>query len=401
MLGWWTDETKGYRLEDLESGKLITSIDVDFSEDDMPSELATFDLGLTQSNEEEVNEMIDSAMEYDDEHYRLPTTPPQTSSTSPIEMLPTTPIRESTPQVPSSTSSEITAREGESVSDIGPIINVPPAPRKSKKWSDLPKREVSTHQQKQTKRYGENDETHMAFIAVGPSLDEALNSSNTQGWQKAINTEYKQLVNRGVIEDIKDLPEGKKAVGSKVVLKEKLDEFGNHAKFKARIVTQGFSQIPGIDFTETFSSVAKFTSLRIFLTLAAIHNWDIHQIDVVGAYLEGNLDEEIFMKVPKGVMSDGKYWKLKKVLYGLKQAGRKWKERLDEVLVKLGFEKTRSDDCLYILHEKGDIVLIILVYVDDMAVTGPRFDRIITFKHNLGNQFEITDLGELKYILGI
>jgi hypothetical protein len=241
----------------------------------------------------------------------------------------------------------------------------------------------------------------MAFIAVGPSLDEALNSSNAQGWQKAINAEYKQLVNRGVIEDIKDLPEGKKAVGSKVVLKEKLDEFGNHAKFKARIVAQGFSQIPGIDFTETFSSVAKFTSLQIFLTLATIHNWDIHQIDVVGAYLEGNLDEEIFMRVPKGVMSGGKYWKLKKVLYGLKQAGRKWKERLDEVLVKLGFGKTRSDNCLYILREKGDIVLIILIYVGDMAVTGLRFDRIITFKHNLGNQFEIMDLGELKYILGI
>jgi hypothetical protein len=154
MLGWWTDETKGYHLKDLESGKLITSIDVDFSEDDMPSELATFDLGLTQSNEEEVNEMIDSAMEYDDEHYRLPMTPPQTSSVPPIKTLPTTPIRESTLQVPSSTSSEIdfvTAREGESVSDIGPIINVPPAPRKSKKWSDLPKCEVSTRQRKQTK----------------------------------------------------------------------------------------------------------------------------------------------------------------------------------------------------------------------------------------------------------
>jgi len=97
------------------------------------------------------------------------------------------------------------------------------------------------------------------------------------------------------------LPNDKKAVGSRIVFKEKLDGYGKHVKFKAQIVTQGFSQVPGLDFTETFSSVARFTTLRIFLVLTAFLNLELHQVDVVGAYLQGDLDEEIYIKVPDGL----------------------------------------------------------------------------------------------------
>jgi len=85
------------------------------------------------------------------------------------------------------------------------------------------------------------------------------------------------------------------------VFKEKLDSYGKHVKFKAQIVTQGFLQVPGLDFTETFSSVVRFTTLRIFLALTAFLNLELHQVDVVGAYLQGDLDEEIYMKVPNGL----------------------------------------------------------------------------------------------------
>ena len=121
------------------------------------------------------------------------------------------------------------------------------------------------------------------------------------------------------------LPSGKRAVGSRIVFKEKLDENGQRTKFKAQIVAKGFSQVPGQDFMEMFSSVAKFTTLRIFLALAAYLDFEIHQVDIIAAYLQGNLDEEIYMEVPKGVERFGlgsHYWKLKKALYGLKQAGR-------------------------------------------------------------------------------
>ena len=127
-----------------------------------------------------------------------------------------------------------------------------------------------------------------------------------------------------VFEWVDKLPKGKRAIGSRIVFKKKLDGHGQRIKFKARIVAKGFSQVPGEDFTETFSSVAKFTTLHVFLVLAAHLDFEIHQVDVVAAYLQGDLDEEIYMEVPKGVEylgSGGHYWHLRKALYGLKQAG--------------------------------------------------------------------------------
>jgi len=124
---------------------------------------------------------------------------------------------------------------------------------------------------------------------------------------------------------------------------------------------------------------------------------------VVTAYLRGNLNEEIYIRVPDGVekLGSGRFWLLKKALYGLKQAERQWKKRLHEVLSKLGFIRAFADDCLYLKCENRKITLLVLVYVDDMAVAGPDGYRIISFKNALSEDFEITDLGELKFILGI
>ena len=97
----------------------------------------------------------------------------------------------------------------------------------------------------------------------------------------------------------------------------------------------------------------------------------------------------------------GGYWKLKKLLYGLKQAGRQWKTKLDEVMSKAGFEKSQADDCLYILRKDGEIVMLVLVYVDDMALTAKSLAILQKFKAELSAEFKISDLGELKYILGI
>jgi len=212
-----------------------------------------------------------------------------------------------------------------------------------------------------------------------------------------------QLKKLGVFEWVDELPKGKKAVGSQIVFKEKLDEHGNQVKFKACIVAKGFSQVPGEDFTETFSSVVKFNTLQIFLTFATFMDYEIHQVDVVAAYLRGNLDEEIYMRVPDRVekLGSGHFWLLKKALYGLKQAGRQWKKRLHEVLSKLDFICAFADDCLYLKHKNRKFTLLVLVYVDDMAVASPDGYQIISFKNVLSEDFEITDLGKLKFILGI
>lgn len=246
----------------------------------------------------------------------------------------------------------------------------------------------------------------MVYIATKaePTYDEAISSPYANEWRNAIQKEYSQLMKMKVFEWVPDLPPGKKAVGSKIILREKLDSYGKHVKFKARIMAQGFSQIPGLDYNETFSSVAKFTTLRIFLTIEAILDFEIHQIDVVATYLQGDLDEEIYMKIPKGTEGFNKdgYWRLLKAIYGLKQAGHQWKKKLHMVLTtKLNLIQTTSDDCLYILWKDERIILMVLVYVDNIMAARPNIGEIILFKKNLDNNFEITDLGDIKYILGI
>lgn len=148
------------------------------------------------------------------------------------------------------------------------------------------------------------------------------------------------------------------------------------------IVAQEFSQIPSIDYKKTFSSVVKFTMLWIFLLLIAILNFNVHWINIIGAYLEENLDEEIYMKALFKIRKE-KYWKLHKAIYGLKQGSWQWKQWLHKVLFKLSFKQTLSDDCLYIVQDKRMIILIVLVYVDNMAIARENTLDIINFKRNL------------------
>jgi len=218
-----------------------------------------------------------------------------------------------------------------------------------------------------------------------------------------VKSEYAQLQKLDIFEVVDGLPNGRKAIGSHIVFREKRDSHDNLVKFKARIVAKGFSQIPREDFTNTFSSITKFSTLQIFLSYIAYLDWHLHHVDVVAAYLHGPLDEDIYMTIPDGVenSSSSCYWKLKKALYGLKQARRQWKKRLHEVLTNFGFTQAFSDDCLYIKHHKDQIVLLVLVYVDDMAIAGPDGIHLVSLKSFLSKDFEITDLGELKHILGI
>jgi len=143
---------------------------------------------------------------------------------------------------------------------------------------------------------------------------------------------------------------------------------------------------------------------EFFLALATYLDFEIHQVNIVAVYLQGDLDEEIYMEVPKGVKCFGlgsHYWKLKKALYGLKQVGRQWKKQLHDVFTKFNLTCTFADDCLYIKKKAEKIILIILIYVDNMAVAGPNGTHIVLFKSALAENFDITDMGELRFMLGI
>ena len=164
----------------------------------------------------------------------------------------------------------------------------------------------------------------MTFASKPRTYKEASNGPHSKEWEKAIDTEYRTLQHTGTFEWVPELPEGRKPIESRIVFRLKRDGDGKITKYKARIVAKGFSQIPGQDFTDTFSSVAKFTTLRTLLSIIAHKGWELHQVNVIEAYLRGDLEEELYLEVPVGVNEPGKkswYWRLKKPLYGLKQAG--------------------------------------------------------------------------------
>lgn len=173
-------------------------------------------------------------------------------------------------------------------------------------------------------------------------------------------------------------------------------------RYKARLVVLGNHQKGGDDYTDTFSPVAKMTTVRVFLDFAANKNHEIHQMDVHNAFLHGDLHEEVYMKLPKGFLSsnDTRVCRLRKSLYGLKQAPRCWFEKLGDALLQYGFTQKRSDYSLFV-YSKNGVSLRILVYVDDLIISGNTSADIASFKDYLSTCFHIKDLGHLRYFLGI
>jgi hypothetical protein len=227
-----------------------------------------------------------------------------------------------------------------------------------------------------------------------------MESENVTDWMDACAYEIDALAKNGTW-DLVDLPPGRKAVKSKWVFKLKAD-----GRYRARLVAKGFTQIPGIDFDETFSPVARFESLRLLLALAALEDWEIHQLDVKSAFLNGVLDEEIYMEQPQGFIVEGqesKVCRLHKAIYGLKQASRAWNLQFHGVLLELGFTRTYSDAGIYVYEHKDKSIgpIFIILYVDDITMMGASLDVIKQLKIELAKRYEITDLGEIKSYLGM
>ena len=178
---------------------------------------------------------------------------------------------------------------------------------------------------------------------------------------------------------------------------------GNLTLYKARLVAKGFTQVEGIDYDETFSPVAKFQSIRILLAIAAYHDYEIWQMDVKTAFLTGFLDEDVYMVQPDG-FADPKYaekvCKLKKSIYGLKQASRSWNIRFDDEIKKLGFIINPKEPCVY-KKLSGSSIIFLVLYVDDILLIGNDISLLEFVKSSLSKVFSMKDLGEATYILGI
>eukprot|EP00253_Pinus_taeda_P002301 PITA_02301 len=202
--------------------------------------------------------------------------------------------------------------------------------------------------------------------------------------------------------EVEPRPEGKSVVTSRWLYKVKHAADGSIEKFKARFVAKGFSQGEGVDYEETFAPVARYTSIRSIISIAAEMGWKIHQMDVKTTFLNGFIQEEVYIEQPQGFEVHGKeshVCRLKKALYGLKQAPRAWYSRIDTYLQGMGFTKSEADPNLYFIVI-GEEPLILVLYVDDLVITGA--ERLIEHcKRDLATEFEMKDIGLMHYFLGL
>ena len=235
------------------------------------------------------------------------------------------------------------------------------------------------------------------------SLREAQSRSDWPRWKEAIDKEINALERAGTWETV-PRPKDKNVVGCKWVCRTKYKADGSIEKYKARVVARGFSQVYGVDCLETYSPVAKLTSFRTILALAARFDWEIQCFDFNAAYLNGELEEseEIYMEQPPGYEEGGKDFvkKLKKALYGFKQAGRRWYDTFSREFADLGFRARAADPGVFYARIK-DKLLILAGHVDDCAMTGSSGKLITTYKSKLNDKFALTDLGDISWLLGI
>jgi hypothetical protein len=260
----------------------------------------------------------------------------------------------------------------------------------------------------------ENEELHdvAGLIESGDpqTVSEALSSPEAADWKKAMNAEYEAL-KRNQTWIIVDRPQGKKTVESRWVLRTKFKKDGSVDRRKARLVAKGFTQKPGIDFNETFAPVARLGSIRLFMAIAVELGLQVHQLDFTSAYLNGEIEEEVFMEVPSDfydILNEresrkfrgNKVCLIRKALYGLKQSGRQWYKKLDEKLKQQKLKPLNSDPCVYINKEDGNIVIVV-IYVDDLMVASDNPRKLQRLKSELSKSFEMKDLGPLSFCLGI
>uniref|UniRef100_A0A146M1T4 Retrovirus-related Pol polyprotein from transposon TNT 1-94 n=1 Tax=Lygus hesperus TaxID=30085 RepID=A0A146M1T4_LYGHE len=358
------DENDGYRIWSLDKLKLIRSRDVIFDEEplkqvehlnsDKPEEPdeSCVDFRRFLEKKDETNEHLD-------------------------------PNKNENPDTPSITEDE-GGPSNENVSDDGGNVE-----------DEIPDRVLRDRETlRPPERYGfdalvMSAETDVLNLEEPKNYREAINSENKVNWEKAMQSEIDSL-HENKTWTLANLPDGKKAISTKWVYKVKMNPDGTIDKFKARLVVQGFSQRLGIDYEQTFSPVAKASTVRTLLSVAASKNMKLMQFDVSTAFLYGYLEEEIYIKQPEG-FDDGsnKVCKLNRSLYGLKQAPRCWNQRFAAFLLKIGFKQSNADTCLFLKKTESTHIMIAL-YVDDGLVASIREEDLEIFIRDLKKEFKIT-----------
>ncbi|GJV34013.1 zinc finger, CCHC-type containing protein [Tanacetum coccineum] len=234
-------------------------------------------------------------------------------------------------------------------------------------------------------------------------LIEGTRDEDVAIWKEAINDEMDSIMGNNTWV-LADLPSGCKPLGCKWIFKRKLKVDGTIEKFKARMVIHGFKQRSGIYYFDTYAPVARISTIRLLIAMTSIHNLIIHQMDVKTAFLNGDLDEEVYMNQPQGFIMPGnknKVCKLIKSLSRLKQAPKQWHQKFDEVVLSNGYLHNQADKCVYRKFNETGKGVIICLYVDDMLIFGTDQVQVDLTKEFLSSRFSMKDMEEADVILGI
>jgi len=242
---------------------------------------------------------------------------------------------------------------------------------------------------------------HSALIAESEPItfEEAARDGH---WWQAMEEEI-DSIKRNNTWELVELPLNKKPIALKWIYKVKVNANGEIVRHKARLVAKGFLQKAGIDYGEVYAPVARIETVRLVVALATNKDWSLHQLDVKSAFLNGPLEEEVYVQQPIGFVQETdkhKVYKLNKALYGLKQAPRAWNKQIDQFFEGIGFMKCISEHGVYVKNAEGSRIIICL-YVDDLLITGDSEKSIESCKAELMKEFEMNDLGKLSYFLGI
>jgi hypothetical protein len=236
------------------------------------------------------------------------------------------------------------------------------------------------------------------------TYQEAMDSDDAELWREAMDKEMASLSSSNVWK-LAELPAGRKAVGCKWVFKIKRKADGSVDKYKARLVAQGFSQVEGFDYQETFSPVVKMTTLRTLVAVSAARGYGLYQSDVTTAFLHSNVEEEIYMKQPPGYIVDNEralVCLLLKSLYGLKQAGRNWNKLLTEFMLNSGLRQSNADPCLFLSDgSRYKKWFAVAVFVDDNIISAEDESDVARFMRDFQSAFTVEDAVPLTWCLGI
>lgn len=418
----YSDSTKGYRFIDPQSNNVIMSRDVVFLEVTIKKNIAASsepekekcEIRKESSKSSEKKTRINEQCEDDQENIvYLPVCEEESKKTNCEIVEPNPEQHQNTIAHDSSTSSVLAIDENSTYS-----------PEESSEYEDPNDETYMPSESEQSSFYSppnvrtrrrqeihENENSGNSFICMNAELttslldsdpqshEEALQSDNADKWSEAMKSEYNSLLQNNTW-TLVDLPKNKKAIPCKWVFKTKRDESGNIERFKARLVIKGYKQTRGVDYHEVFAPVVRGSSMRYLMGIAVKYDLQIHQMDAVSAFLQGDVDAEIYMKQPPGYEEDVKVCRLNKSIYGLKQASRQWNKKLDTALREIGLLVSNVDPCIYYQILNNDDMLFITVYVDDLLYFFNNEKTANIIKKKLHERFRMKDLGESKHCVG-